>query len=212
MPIVYRTIFFKNIFLLLLFLCFYLKPFAQDNYAIKIAAHRIHYSQEFISDAHSPLSAADTNLLRFFEANKKYCVQAKFVKSKNANVFDMQTHSGVVKKYQSYGKAYFILDGKKYCLRLYQGIDLMKKAGLTDYLFLPFYDASNNRSTYGGGRYLDFKISDIKNNTLEIDFNKCYNPYCAYKGGYACPLPPNENKLKIAIEAGEKLYAGEIKE
>ena len=61
--------------------------------------------------------------------------------------------------------------------------------------------------TYGGGRYIDLTITDIKNNLIELDFNKCYNPYCAYSDGYSCPIPPDENNLKIKIEAGEKKFA-----
>jgi uncharacterized protein (DUF1684 family) len=74
-----------------------------------------------------------------------------------------------------------------------------------DYLYLPFKDFTNGESTYGGGRYLDFKMSDIQENqTIIIDFNKAYNPYCAYSDGYSCPIPPSENHLQVFIEAGEK--------
>ena len=69
-------------------------------------------------------------------------------------------------------------------------------------LFLPFQDSSAD--SYGGGRYLDIRTGDIRDGKLVLDFNRCYNPYCAYKEGYSCPIPPVENRLPVAIEAGEK--------
>ena len=75
-----------------------------------------------------------------------------------------------------------------------------------DYLFIPFTDATNGNETYEGGRYIDILITDISNNTVVIDFNKAYNPYCCYATGYHCPIPPKENALSVTINAGEKKY------
>ena len=72
-----------------------------------------------------------------------------------------------------------------------------------DHLFLPFTDNTNGVETYGGGRYIDLKIP--AGNTINIDFNKAYNPYCAYSDKYSCPIPPPENHLDIEIKAGIKL-------
>ncbi len=80
-----------------------------------------------------------------------------------------------------------------------------------DYLFLPFTDDTNGITSYAGGRYIDLRDGDFNNNTLVLDFNKAYNPYCAFGAGYACPKPPVENKLALSIEAGEKLFAGDKK-
>jgi len=82
----------------------------------------------------------------------------------------------------------------------------MTSTDYADYLFIPFTDNTSGNESYGGGRYLDYKISDIKNNKLLLDFNKAYNPYCAYTTGYNCPIPPAENDLKVAIKAGEKAF------
>ena len=70
--------------------------------------------------------------------------------------------------------------------------------------FLAFADSTSGKDTYGGGRYLNVR-QDGKN-SITIDFNLAYNPYCAYNPDFACPLPPKENVLTIAIEAGEKNY------
>ena len=59
---------------------------------------------------------------------------------------------------------------------------------------------------------MDLKTTDIKDGTLVLDFNKAYNPYCAYKEGYSCPIPPDENHLKVAIPAGEMMFAKPMEE
>ena len=69
-----------------------------------------------------------------------------------------------------------------------------------DYLFIPFNDLTNGNETYDGGRYLDLKTTS--ESTIVIDFNKAYNPYCAYNDKYSCPIPPRENDLPIEIKAG----------
>ena len=82
----------------------------------------------------------------------------------------------------------------------------MKVNQLKDYLFIPFMDATTGEETYESGRYFDFSINDIKENMLLVDFNKAYNPYCAYTAGYNCPVPPKENRINVAILAGEKKF------
>ncbi len=91
-------------------------------------------------------------------------------------------------------------------LYVYQSQSLMQQEKYKNYLLVPFGDATSGFESYGGGRYLEFNIPDIQNNQLALDFNKAYNPYCAYTTGYNCPIPPRENLLKIPIPAGEKNY------
>jgi uncharacterized protein (DUF1684 family) len=71
-------------------------------------------------------------------------------------------------------------------------------------LFLPFTDLTSGVESYGGGRYIDMEVQ--KGNTWTIDFNKGYNPYCAYNEKYSCPIPPAENDLKVEVKAGVKKY------
>jgi uncharacterized protein (DUF1684 family) len=74
-------------------------------------------------------------------------------------------------------------------------------------LFLPFTDLTSGEESYAAGRYIDLSFSDVTGDKVVIDFNKSYNPYCAYVSGkYNCPIPPRENSLNIAILAGEKTY------
>lgn len=137
----------------------------------------------------------------FFPVNLKYRVVAEFTRTENTEPFDLPTSSGKTKAYQEYGKASFTLDGKPYTLTVYQSLDLIKQEKYRNYLFLPFRDTTNGKETYGGGKYMDLTIP--KGNTIILDFNKSYQPYCAYNAyDYNCPIVPEENRLPVEIRAG----------
>ncbi|MCF0052332.1 DUF1684 domain-containing protein [Dyadobacter sp. LJ53] len=167
--------------------------------------YRKKYKEEFLSSANSPLKQADLPFLQFYEPDSAYRVVAKFEKSRGQS-FEMPTYSGVNKTYVKYGKVKFRINGKKQTLNVYRSLSLQQLAKYKDYLFIPFKDKTNGEESYGGGRYLDLKTTDIKDGELVLDFNKAYNPYCAYSDGYNCPIPPAPNHLPIAITAGEKKF------
>lgn len=210
----FRDFYCRMYKLILLSLLFVLVSFTADaqSHADSIAAYRQQYKEDFIKDPRSPLKAKDTGDLRFYPVSKEYQVWAKLQLTPEAKTFDMQTHSGKNQLYKQYAIATFSLKGKKYKLGIYQSLSLLSKEGHKNHLFLPFNDLTNNETTFGGGRYIDFSTEDIKDRMLLIDFNKCYNPYCAFKEGYSCPIPPSENRLKLRIEAGEQLFAGKVSE
>jgi uncharacterized protein (DUF1684 family) len=79
---------------------------------------------------------------------------------------------------------------------------LIVKSG--DTYSVMFRDATSGKETYGGGRYLELEPADLADNRAILDFNKAFNPYCAYNPNFACPLPPAENTLPMAIKAGER--------
>jgi uncharacterized protein (DUF1684 family) len=107
------------------------------------------------------------------------------------------TNKGTSKRYLRYGKFHFTLNGKEYTIEIYKSI-------LSDYLFIPFKDKTNEKETYGGGRYIDAEI--LPDYKMVLDFNMAYNPSCAYNEKFVCVLPPRENMLDIEIRAGEKNY------
>ena len=185
--------------------------FAQ-SYADSITTFRAHYKQDFLTDAHSPLKADDTAFLRFYAPDERFRVTAVFTATPNSPAFDMPTHSGKTKRYRQYGAVTFMLHKKKCTLQVLQGIDLIKNPELKDYLFLPFTDPTNMTETFGGGRYLDLRMGDIKGGRVVLDFNTCYNMYCAYAGGYSCPVPPRENDIPVPVTAGEKKFGKPVKE
>ncbi len=107
------------------------------------------------------------------------------------------TNKGTNKRYIRYGKFNFVLDGKNYDIEIYKSI-------LSDFLFIPFKDKTNEKETYEGGRYIDAEI--LPDYKMVLDFNQAYNPSCAYNEKFVCVLPPKENMLDIKIPAGEKHY------
>lgn len=197
-------------YLLALMLMASMNCFGQD-YSSRIAEYRKKYMDDFLADQNSPLKKDDLQYLRFYDADSTYCVTAHKEILLNEPGFIMPVFSGTGREYVRYAILKFSLKGKPQQLTVYRNINLAKIAGYKDYLFLPFTDDTNGNETYAGGRYIDLREGDFKGNTVVIDFNKAYNPYCAFSGGYACPKPPDENHLSVAIEAGEKQFAGEKK-
>ncbi len=162
---------------------------------------------EYKDASKSPLKNKDRKIfttLDFFKFDSTYVVTATIKKTPNTDWFDMKTTTSRVSPERIFGILSFELKGKQHQLNVYQGKDAMKKEGLEDYLFLPFLDETNSFETYGGGRYIDLKIP--KGNTIIIDFNTAYNPYCAYNDKFSCPIVPRINYLKTKIEVGVKAF------
>lgn len=184
--------------------------FAQ-NYSAMIDKHREAYKADFLKETRSPLKERDLKNLHFFTADSNYNVVATITLLTNQKIFNMPTYDGTSKEFIRYANVKFKLNGKALQLTLYKNIALAMNPAYKDLLFLPFTDETNQATTYGGGRYIDLSLQDIKDGKISIDFNKAYNPYCAYSDGYRCPIPPEENDLPIEILAGEKKYTGEKK-
>lgn len=198
----------RYFFILIFFTFTSISVFAQ-SYQDSIKAYQRSYFQELLKEERLHFVPGDSSKILFFKASEQYRVKAKFKRIIDTVGFNILTHSGKEKKHYIYGQLSFSLHHKKYQLYIYQSASLMVKEGYEDYLFLPFTDLTNSVTTYGGGRYLDFKLSDIQNETLVIDFNKAYNPYCAFGEGFSCPIPPRENFMKVKVRAGEKGWVGE---
>ena len=162
-------------------------------------------NKEYSDSTASPLLETDRlifNGLPFFEINASYRFEAVFKKTQGAVPFEMKTTTDRLPIYKEYGTATFEFKKKEYKLKIYQNQKLKDTEEYSDYLFLPFKDHTNGIESYGGGRFIDLKIP--KNNILIIDFNKAYNPLCAYNHKYSCPIPPEENSLEFAVKAGVK--------
>ncbi|MDN3724642.1 DUF1684 domain-containing protein [Aequorivita sp. SDUM287046] len=142
--------------------------------------------------------------LEFYPINKKFIVEAKFIRTPNEKPFLMPTTTSRLPEYVKYGEAHFTIDEKDFVLNLFKSVEPYDEPGYEDYLFLPFTDLTSGDGSYGGGRFLDQRIPE--GNTIVIDFNKAYNPYCAYSPRFSCPIPPKENDLTIRIEAGVKAF------
>jgi hypothetical protein len=190
-----------------IFLLLTLNLFAQKEKVQTSKEYQEALNVSFGDSLHSPLSQEDRlhfEGLDFFPIDEKYVVKAKFIKLKKQKPFEMPTTTARKPKYIKYGELHFTIDSKELVLTVYRNIDLSKRKGFKDYLFLPFLDETNGIETYGGGRFLDMKVP--KSKEIIIDFNKAYNPYCAYNHEYSCPIVPLENELAVAINAGVKKF------
>jgi hypothetical protein len=162
---------------------------------------------EYKDASTSPLKDKDRKNfkgLAFFKLDSAYVVKARFERTPEETPFQMKTTTERLPIYVKYGIVTFNLKGNAYRLNVYQNQDLMKKEGYEDYLFLPFLDDTNGEESYGGGRYIDLRIPE--GDEVVIDFNKAYNPYCAYNEKYSCPIVPRENYLDLKVEAGVKAF------
>jgi len=197
----------SKVLIFLLFISFIAT--AQSNRKIikEIKKAQSELNEEFLSPETSILDSLDQltfKSLAFYPINTKYRIEAKFVRTANEKPFLMKTSTDRLPEYVKYGEAYFALDEKELKLSIYQSTNHEKEEGYENYLFLPYTDLTSGDGSYGGGKYLDLKIPE--GNTIIIDFNKTYNPYCAYSHRYSCPVPPEENDLLVRIEAGVRDY------
>ncbi|WP_266363564.1 DUF1684 domain-containing protein [Tellurirhabdus rosea] len=180
---------------------------AQTPFADTIARHRETYREEFLKTPNSPLKTPGALAgLRFFEPDSTLRVEARVERITGAEPFEMLTYNGQKQPYVRYARLHFTLNGQPQQLTVYRSLRLAQMPQYRDYLFVPFKDPTNGQESYGGGRYLDFRVGQIRDGRLTLDFNRAYNPYCAYQEGYACPIPPQENHLRSPIRAGEKIY------
>lgn len=165
-----------------------------------LQAHRAQKDAFFKSHPNSPLTdeqKAKFTSLVYFDYNPALhlTVEVKpFAEKKDVQI---QTTTGELRWYRRYGEFEFDVEGQTARLTVYQ---------TPHGFFLPFVDALAGKETYPAGRYLDIEAN--ADGLFEIDFNHAYNPYCAYGDGWSCPITPAENRLKVAIQAGEKIPQG----
>ena len=135
--------------------------------------------------------------LSYYPVDIKYKINARFEAIAAKKIRRLPTSDSDEREYLEYGYAAFTLNDKPQRLLILESVEEEK-------LFLAFGDETSAIDTYGAGRYLD--VTHSGGNSILLDFNLAYNPYCAYSEAYSCPLPPRENLLSVAIEAGEKTY------
>ncbi len=181
---------------------------AQDEVLVQTSQEfQDQLNRDYADKANSPLTDGDFKTFKsldFFPINEKFIVEAQFIRTKREKVFEMKTSTARLPQYKKYSELHFKIDGVNYKLNVYQSMDLIKMAKYKNHLFLPFSDTTCGKESYIGGRYIDMEIQ--KGKTWIIDFNKAYNPYCAYNYKYSCPIVPLENDLELAILAGVKKF------
>ncbi|WP_197088611.1 TonB family protein [Rufibacter radiotolerans] len=201
--------FFYSFFLLLLPFVTLGQQQSLSAYQQEIARHRAQEDSVFKHSEKSPLTPEDKAIfvgLAYFPVQEVYKVKARFVRTAQEGIFKMPTTGTRTPEYVKYGELHFAFQGQPLRLNVYQNQELMKQVQYSNYLFIPFTDATTGHETYATGRYLDFSIPVMGQDSVWVDFNKAYNPSCAYSAGYSCPIPPKENKLPVRVEAGVKNY------
>ncbi|MBC7552984.1 MAG: DUF1684 domain-containing protein [Taibaiella sp.] len=181
-----------------------------QSYEAGISDYRKQYINDLLAEPRKPIQQTDVKYIQFYPVDARYKVSADFTPSPGATPFLIATHSGKQKPFREFGTLTFIIHDSVQVLHLYQSINLVNSNNHNDELFIPFNDKTNYSATFGGGRYIDIRESDIVNGHCVLDFNKCYNPYCAYAEGFSCPIPPSANHLYVAIPAGEKMFTKNI--
>jgi uncharacterized protein (DUF1684 family) len=155
----------------------------------------------FAHDPHSPLTKSQKKSfqgLSYFPASNEYRFELDVIEFPQKEVILIQTSTGDVQEYERYGIIHLSIQDQTTELTVYRS-----ESGY----FLPFVDSLAGKETYPAGRYLE--PEPLGGGKFLIDFNMAYNPYCAYNERWSCPLTPPENRLKVAIPAGEKIYPHE---
>ncbi len=186
----------------------YLSKIRKGLYIDSVMRERAGSVEEFADTATTPLDSLyflkHYAPPKYYPVDVKYRIKAHFTVDTTGDIFEMATNTARKPRYRVYGYFDFIIHDTAQRLTAYQNIRYMHHPEYGQYLFAPFRDKTNGRTTYAAGRYLDIPIPH--SDTVFIDFNKAYNPYCAYSERWSCPLVPFENWLDVAIPAGEKKY------
>ena len=193
----------KFFYTLLLLICIYTASNAQQsrNYTDSIKSWQKNYVE-----THEVVKKNDRKYFRFFPINSDLNIVCHFEKINDNVGIIMKTSANTMQHYIKYGSISFKVSGTACRLFVYQSSDQAKYEKLKNYLFIPFMDNTTGDESYGSGRYLDYYTTDIHDNIISVDFNKAYNPYCAYSNGFHCPIPPKENHLNVEIKAGEMVF------
>ena len=152
----------------------------------------------FAKDGQSPLTPGQKQAfkgLKYFPNNPGLILEVSVDEFADKQQIEMQTSTGDVQVYERFGRFTFKVDSQPVELTIYHS-----DSGW----FLPFVDSLASKETYPAGRYLEPVY--LESGRFLVDFNLAYNPYCAYNDYWSCPLTPFENRLKVGIRAGEKLF------
>ena len=159
---------------------------------------RAQKNEFFEGDHHSPLTDKQKEIftgLHYFDENPALRLEVDLELYDPVEQIQILTNTGAVQTYERYGRFHFSAEGEQAELTVFRN-----EHGY----FLPFADSLAGEETYGAGRYLE--PEDIGDKRILVDFNLAYNPYCAYNEKWSCPITPAENRIKLPIRAGEKVF------
>jgi uncharacterized protein len=177
-------------------------PDADASYPEQVQAARAAKDRAFRSQPNKPVPPhlADKLLpLKYFPPDPAFVVPASLKLAEERVFVDMPTTAGEMRKEERVGVLEFTLKGQPHTLAAFI------EAGSQDVsqLFVPFSDLTSGTETYAAGRYMELERTPT--GLYNVDFNQAFNPWCYYNSTYDCPYPPRENRLPVAIRAGERL-------
>jgi uncharacterized protein len=175
---------------------------AEEDYPAKIAALRAAKDESFKSDPDSPVPAdkkATLLPLAYYAIDEGYAVPASLEPSADRTRIEVPTSIGKIRALEVVGTLKFSLKGQPLKLTAFMEIEEPR----SNRLFVPFADLTSGTETYPAGRYME--LDPTPTGIYLVDFNIAYHPYCYYSPEYDCPFPPKENRLNVAIRAGERM-------
>lgn len=178
---------------------------ADRAYEQRVLQHRGKITYNFLDETVSPLPQEQRKSfkgLAYFPVAKQFVVSATFTRNTAAKPIELPHTRNRTYTYLPIGTLRFELHNKNIQLMAYVQPQQAFLDSVT--LIVPFTDLTTGKTTYGGGRLLDIPAV-LSNGIILVDFNYSYFPYCAHNPEYSCPIPPKQNHLPIAIEAGEKI-------
>lgn len=194
------TFLFKYVSIAIVAIAVVITAYAFNFYSYKQQLLKVRAQKDayFKTSASSPIkNTHEFEQLVYFPPNNDYVVHSQLSIFKQKEFEFVWASDGKKLRFQKYGILTFMIEGKKCQLTLYKHLDT-----LAQHYFLPFRDSTNGKETHPSGRFLGVEVKDTAD--VILDFNRSYNPYCAYSYSYRCPLPPYNNYLKAYIKAGEK--------
>jgi len=171
----------------------------------RIELERENKDSFFGQHSQSPIPAEERGKFKgldYYSPDPKYSFELELHEHREKEKIKVQDTQGNEREFLRWGEFRFKIDDEEYALQVYKSNPMEEK------LFIPFRDATSSKETYGSGRYLDLEPNghQTPEGKWILDFNKAYNPWCAYSEYYACPFVPPENWLKVPVRAGEKDY------
>ena len=177
---------------------------ADEQYIAAVENERQEKDRSFKISSDSPLEEeekANFTALSYYAPDPKYQIEAAYEPLARPDTVRLAMTKGEREAYLRYAEATFEVEGQQQQLVLF-----LRVGSKEGELFVPFTDKTNGFDTYGGGRYLDIPLPPEGSSTITLDFNRAYNPFCAFDSEFACPVPPADNRLPVPIPAGEKEY------
>ena len=176
-----------------------------SDYTQQLREQRRKREEYFGEHPHSPVPSERFAGLDYYPVDRAYRFELELWEHDEVERLSVETSAGGQQEYLRRGEFRFELGGETRTLQAYRA------DADEDRLWVPFRDDTNDKETYGAGRYLDLEPDShqLADGSWVLDFNEGYNPTCAYNEAYECPLIPMENWLELRVEAGEKAYPGD---